>query len=86
LLASGVSSEVKAGENRGRTLVHDFAVLNFTSAALQREGEIFQGNFTLPGVSGAKGRLALAAWVTQAGNLEPLQATGGWMDASGEAH
>jgi hypothetical protein len=86
LLASGVSSEVKAGENRGRTLVHDFAVLNFTSAALQREGEIFQGNFTLPSVSGAKGRLALAAWVTQAGNLEPLQATGGWMDASGEAH
>jgi hypothetical protein len=80
LLGGGLSSEVKRGENRGRTLNHDFVVLTLVSAALTRSGDVAQGELVLPARrNGAGGSLALAVWVTQAGRLEPLQATGGWL-------
>src|SRR2546422_1165393 len=48
LLASGLSSDVKAGENRGRLLRHDFVVLTLVKAALVRSGDVAQGEFVLP--------------------------------------
>lgn len=80
LLAGGLSSNVKAGENRGRLLSHDFVVLTFTKALLVRSGDIAQGEFVLNKPrSAAESALALAVWITPAGRLEPLQATGGWL-------
>ena len=79
-LAGELISEVQAGENRGRRLNHDFAVLTVVKASLIRSGEIARGNFTLPvRQKTPESRLALAVWITQAGRLEPLQATGGWL-------
>jgi len=80
LLACGLSSDVKAGENRGRLLKHDFAVLTLVDAPLIRTGGMVQGDFVLPmdrDVGG--GNPALAVWITQAGRLGPAQATGGWL-------
>src|SRR5882672_1784235 len=80
ILACGLSSNVKAGENRGRLLSHDFVVLAFVKAALARGGDLAQGEFVLTKRRNtAESDLALAVWITQAGRFEPLQATGGWL-------
>ncbi len=80
LLACGLSSEVKAGENRGRRLEHDFVVLKLANSSLAREGDFLKGECVVPlGKSAAGTRLAIAAWITRKGDLEPLQATGGWL-------
>jgi hypothetical protein len=80
LLPGGVSSDVKAGENRGRRLNHDFAAVNLATVPMTRSEGMFRGHLVLarpPGMSG--GDLAIAIWVTRAGNLEPIQAVGGWI-------
>jgi len=80
LLAGGLSSKVKAGENRGRLLSHDFVVLTFANASLVRSGNLAQGEFVLNMQrNAAETDLALAVWITPAGRLGPLQATGGWL-------
>jgi len=80
LLAGGLTSDVKAGENRGRLLSHDFVVLTFVKASLLRNGDVAQGDFAIPvRPNTAGGSLALAVWITLAGHLEPLQVTGGWL-------
>ncbi len=80
LLDCELNSEVKAGENKGRSLNHDFAVLTLVKQPLTGKDGGFQGWFTLdPNPKGTVGRLALAVWVTRAGKLEPLQAVGGWL-------
>jgi len=81
LLASGIQSDVKAGENRGQHLTHDFVVLTTTAEALTNNEDVFQGEFMLNRKSRQKsGRLALAVWLTLKGKAEPLQATGGWLE------
>ena len=83
LLVSGFGSDVKAGENRGRHLQHDFAVLKFIHQPLIGKDGGFQGNFTMTaGQNSPEGRLGLAVWVTRSGSLEPVQAVGGWLAQS----
>ena len=81
LLVSGVSSDVKAGENEGRRLDHDFIVLSLAKESLSNCGGSFQTELTLAAKkqTGAE-RLGLAVWVTPANRLEPLQAVGAWID------
>lgn len=82
LLACGLTSDVKAGENEGRRLNHDFTVLEVKKAALVGHGDALTGEFTLASKRSVPGaRLALALWVTEAGHLEPLQAAGCWLMA-----
>jgi hypothetical protein len=82
LLASGLVSDVKAGENAGRRLRHDFTVLGFTAQPLLRKNDRFEGGFTTPVQSATpEGRLALAVWATRSGRLDPVQAVGGWLAA-----
>ncbi|MEP6664043.1 MAG: DUF1223 domain-containing protein, partial [Verrucomicrobiota bacterium] len=74
LLGGDLESSVKAGENSGRKLRHDFVALSFQSEKLNSEGE---GKLTLPAaLAGEKG---LAVWVTEANDLQPVQAVGGWL-------
>jgi hypothetical protein len=80
LMVSGVGSDVKSGENAGRHLKHDFVALKLIQEGLTSQMDGFQGMFTLdlePKVR--KGQLALAVWVTRSGQLEPVQAVGGWL-------
>jgi hypothetical protein len=80
LVVSELSSDVTAGENSGRHLNHDFAVLSLITRPLSGQTNNFQGTFIVDdNPKGINGRLALAVWVTRAGHLEPLQATGGWL-------
>jgi hypothetical protein len=83
LLVSGVGSDVRAGENSGRHLNHDFAALSLITRPLANQTNGSQGTFMIdPTPKGISGRLALAVWVTRSGHLEPLQATGGWLPPS----
>ena len=80
LLVSGVSSEVRRGENAGRHLQHDFAALTLVTHALARKNTGFQAEFPIETTRNRTGgRLALAFWMTHSGHIEPIQATGGWL-------
>ncbi len=78
-LGFGLRTDVKAGENRGRQLQHDFVVLALADAPLASgRAEISVPESTVP--QAAKARQAIAAWVTEKGQMEPLQAVGGWRE------
>jgi len=81
LLASGLGSDVKAGENRGRHLSHDFVVFKLAEQYLPGQTNIFRGEVVLEAdADKQQGRqLAAAFWVTRINDLEPLQAVGGWL-------
>jgi hypothetical protein len=80
LLAGGISSDVQAGENQGRRLQHDFVVVNLVQIGMAANDGVEKGKFILDASGGHTGKtLALVAWVTQPGELAPLQATGGWL-------
>jgi len=77
LLGAGITTRVKAGENRGETLRHDFVALATAHAALRDgAGELALPQSDQPGVP----RRALAVWITRKGSTEVLQAAGGWLD------
>jgi hypothetical protein len=77
LLGGGIVSKVRAGENRGETLQHEFVALALVKHALAKG----RGEFALPSsATSGVGRRALAVWVTRRDASEPLQAAGGWLD------
>ena len=77
LLGGGIVSPVRAGENSGLTLRHEFVALALLTARLE-EGSA-RVKLPSPAREGVA-RTALAVWVTRRGELTPLQATGGWLD------
>jgi hypothetical protein len=79
LLGFDLTSDIKNGENSGRTLHHDFVVLGLTKVSLQHDGNRYVAEVALPGTKQDIHRLGLAAWVTGASNPTPLQAVGGWL-------
>jgi hypothetical protein len=80
LLSGGLDSEVKAGENRGRRLHHEFAALDLVSIGMSNNNGIAHGKFILdPSHYGSEKSLAIAVWITHPGELVPVQATGGWL-------
>jgi len=78
-LGFGISINVRAGENNGRSLRHDFVVLALDHQKLVSSSQEF--HLPSPAVETAirPNRTALAVWITIAGEITPLQATGGWL-------
>ncbi len=79
LLGSGISTSVRAGENSGRRLAHEFVVLDLQSAELKSEAGSKRVHLTTSATAEAGARKAIAVWVTPRGQLFPIQATGGWL-------
>jgi len=80
ILGGGLRTAVRAGENSGRTLEHEFTVLAVAQVPLAGADAAFRGHLTLPAPPDpAAPRHALAVWVTRRGELTPLQAAGGWL-------
>ena len=80
LLVCEVGSDVKAGENSGRHLNHDFAAVILTEQPLVSKTNVFRATFRIDEKARpASGRLALAAWVVPNGHPVPVQAVGGWL-------
>ncbi len=83
LLGFDQRSTVKAGENRGKILVHDFVVLALASAAAKQAGDTAQTTVTVDGkILLTPKQLGLAVWVTRSDGSEPLQAVGGWLSST----
>lgn len=80
ILGFGLETAVKAGENGGRTLEHDFVVLAYARHPAPRDGTMFTAHFNLPRTEVASARKAVAAWVSTVGDVRPIQAVGGWLD------
>jgi hypothetical protein len=80
LLACGLGSDVKAGENNRRHLNHDFVVLSLVDQYLPGHTNEFQGKLELDASGKIQGRqTAMAFWVTHVNDLQPVQAVGGWL-------
>jgi hypothetical protein len=77
VLAGSLTSDVKAGENRGRRLNHDFVGTDLASAPVKVNADKLEGQFSI--AQGQSGRRGLAVWLSHKGNLEPVQAVGGWL-------
>lgn len=80
ILGFGLTSEITAGENSGRTLSHDFVVLGYETKKMNRTATgVFTNNAPLPMVQSLSvDQTAVVAWVSFNGDLTPVQATGGW--------
>lgn len=76
-LGGGIASHVRAGENRGRRLKHEFLVLGWSQQRLH-EG---RARLLLPDYDESikTTRQALAIWISRGDDPTPLQATGGWL-------
>ena len=79
VLGMGLETQVRAGENRGKTLRHDFVVLDTAEARLERDDHELRTTLTLPATSAFAGERALAVWVSRRGLPFPLQSTGGFL-------
>ncbi len=79
LLGFELKTQVKAGENRGRELPHDFVVLGVDTAAFKANNNIYQTKLRLPETVISAPRYAIVAWVSKRGKQAPIQATGGWI-------
>lgn len=81
LLGGGITSDVRAGENSGRKLAHEFVALQTVSVPLEEADDGSYGaSFTLRDEDLAPApQHALAVWVSVARMLTPIQATGGWL-------
>ncbi|TQV66136.1 DUF1223 domain-containing protein [Exilibacterium tricleocarpae] len=73
LLGMDLKTDIKRGENRGRRLTHDFAVLGLSR---RPAGEAWTGTLPQRDPGGSYG---LAAWVSPVGELTPVQAVGGYL-------
>lgn len=76
-LGFDLRTDVKAGENRGRKLAHDFVVLSLARQPLAAGGT--KVNLPAGPAAAAGKRVAIVAWITEAGATEPLQAVGGFL-------
>jgi len=84
LAIMGFDFEVKIdrGENRGRRLHYDFAVLHFDKTRLkfeQAQGH-WRAALPLPATLPTALRYGIAGWVIPAGGVKPIQVLGGWAD------
>lgn len=80
VLGMGLSRNIKAGENKGKTLVHDFVVMDYQRVLLREENDSWTGvgkwRVTKPA---EPNRYAVAVWVTTDEHTEVIQAAGGWL-------
>lgn len=79
VLGMGLERKISAGENKGKTLDHDFVVLGYQNIDLKGEGSSWtgRGDWRVPKYP-APAHYALAVWVsTERG--APIQAAGGML-------
>jgi hypothetical protein len=79
VLGFDIVTPVTRGENRGKTLTHDFVVLAWHTQRDNHAARHWQFNRETIDWLQAHAR-AIAVWVSAADDPTPLQATGGWID------
>lgn len=79
VLGMDLETEVQAGENSGKRLVHDFVVLSLQSTAMINTGNGFKALDEMEPLDVESSALALVAWVTSKDDQTPLQSVGGYL-------
>lgn len=82
VLGMGFETEVRAGENRGRALSHEFVLIGQGARAMTREGNHYVAETPFPVADHATQRTALVAWVSTRASQRPVQAVGGFLTPS----
>jgi hypothetical protein len=72
-LGFDLTTKITAGENNGRTLRQDFVALSLVNEKMS------DGKADMPFAGGDTRAGAIAAWITAPEQIEPIQATGGWL-------
>lgn len=80
ILGMQIETRVQAGENNGRTLQHDFVVLDLQQKRMNKRGSSYQALVDMPMKSELAENFALVAWVSDEGRLMPIQTVGGFID------
>ena len=75
-LGFSLSSDVAAGENRGRKLGHDFVVLSLSRGTLSPDKPGTELSILPPSPENIG---AIAAWIEDQNSAKPVQAVGGWI-------
>ncbi len=79
LLGFDLETTVKAGENRGKKLPHNFVVLGISKTELTREDGQYITSLNLPDSDIETSRYGVVAWVNSPSKQRPLQTVGGWL-------
>jgi hypothetical protein len=80
ILGFGIVTPIKAGENRGKHLNHDFVALAYHSNFLLETVDGWQVNMKRPSNNKySDSRQALVIWVSDGDDPKPIQVTGGWL-------
>jgi hypothetical protein len=79
ILGLNMATQVRAGENRGKTLRHDFVVVGFSSVELHYDNGSYIASGRLPETFFNAKNQAVAAWVSTERLLLPIQAVGGFL-------
>jgi len=79
LLAFNLKSKPSEGDNRGKILAHDFVALSYRESPLKLYYGTFSADIELAPTKGVRiEQYAVVFWVTETGDLLPVQATGGY--------
>ena len=80
LLGFGLKTDVRAGENSGRELIHNFVVLEYERDSLHLADGSYRGTLKPPQSNIVAEKFALALWISSKTEQTPLQAAGTWLD------
>lgn len=81
LLAFDLKSQIQAGDNKGKTLTHDFVVVGYRTVAMQPKRTGFSAkNIAFPTTIVNSSRMALVAWTSRYDDPSPMQAVGGYLE------
>jgi len=78
LVGFDIVSRVKDGENKGKTLTHQFAVLSYQEEFMRKSRETYRASVHLRSPEISAKRTAVVFWVTDKDDVIPLQAVGGY--------
>ncbi|MFT7459919.1 MAG: hypothetical protein ACI909_002602 [Planctomycetota bacterium] len=79
LLGFNLETDVRAGENRGKKLPHDFVVLGMNQADLKTDKNQYLSQLDIPTSTIKTNRYAIVAWINDSDNQMPVQTVGGWL-------
>lgn len=80
ILGFGVVTKVRRGENRGKDLQHDFVVIGYKKAKMDKGSVFISANVTLPKtVDINTSRKSVVIWVSRQNDPTPLQVLGSWL-------
>ena len=82
VLGMNLQTKIRAGENTGKTLHHDFVVVGFTSIALEYADGDYIATTKLPDTVVQSGDRSIVAWVSSERRQAPIQSTGGFLPGS----